>query len=163
MQELYDKRTLHNLLGIKPQPVAVESVTKMTRESSGRKERPSSTLREANSVRSAWEEAEMHPDDDDDHYHHKRRREYQDEEEGRYDISWKRPPRKRRRARRPEDAPTVYISDDEEDSTRAYSLDSEMEEVHYVSDEDDVQPEKLQKVVQRRSYWLSKGIGMEDT
>jgi len=107
----------------------------------------------------------MQPDDDYDHHHHKRRQEYQDEEEGRYDISWKPPPKKRRKVGRPEDAHTVFISDDEEDEldpTRVYSLDSEVEEVHYVSDGDDVEPEKLQKVAQRRSFWLSKGIGIEE-
>ena len=100
----------------------------------------------------------MHPDEDYDDHYHKRRREYEDEE-GRYDISWKPPARKRRRAERPEDTETVYISDDEEDELDELdSTDSELEEgEHYVSD---VEPAKLQKVAQRRSYWLSKGIGI---
>lgn len=155
MQELYDKRILHNLLGIKPR--AIDHVVVI-----GPRKPPSSTAREAsNSVISAWHEAEMDPEDD----HQKRRRDHEfpdDDEEGRYSINWKQPPKKRQKVGGGRDRHTVFTTDDEEDGLTTV-LDSEAEDAHYASDIGSPRQRDLEKMEQRRSYWLSKGVGMEDS
>lgn len=153
---------LHNLLGIKPQPAVIDSAH--TRKS-GEVQPGASSLasRGAKSVESAWQEAERELDD-----HHKRHRGYDDEEEeGRYHINRQQPPRKRQKTGGQHDAHAVFTTDDDGDdllSMLGDDLDSLKEEAHYSRSE--IGPsrskEDSEKTEQRRSYWLSKGIGIEE-
>ncbi|KAF8077561.1 hypothetical protein FPV67DRAFT_1684010, partial [Lyophyllum atratum] len=160
VQELYDKRVLHNLLGVKPQPVIGNcNDLKILGASNGSAKPPSSSnSREAKSVKTAWQEADVEHEDG----HHKRHREVDldEDEEGRYSIGRQQPPKKRRRKGNLTDTHTVFTTDDDDDHS-VISEDDE-EEAHYASDVGSSRsrrdPEKTDK---RRSYWLSKAIGID--
>lgn len=158
MQEVYDRRILHNLLGLKPQP----SIVNGSRKDAQVGPTSSSAQGARKVVQSAWQVAE--PDVDLEHNRHQAQRRPRDsgsdEEEGRYNIG-RQPPKKRRKTGRVEGAHTVFTTDDEDDerhSTTARTVDSlEEEEGEYASDgsSDGVRD-------RRRSYWLSKGRGIEN-
>ena len=166
MQEVYDNRVLHRMLGVEPQvPVVVSEGSSRKRGSGGRSHEAEA------SVKSAWEEADSAPEPSNRH-----NAEDVEEEESRYGIDARQPPRKRRRTDTKKDD-HVYISDDEDDEdddTREVPLvvhtlgDSDdekgsdgaltAEEAEYDIDEpEDATPDKSEKA-KRRSYWLSKGI-----
>jgi len=107
--------------------------------------------------------------------HNKRGRnaETDEEEGGRYDIGRRPPPRKRQKTGKQEGAHAVFTTDDEEGgeliSTFVHYTDEEEEEAYaYASDEGREFHGELRskatsadpKVDKRRSYWLSKGIGI---
>jgi len=151
VQELYDKRVLHNLLGLKPSPTVVNGD-----DSGVTLGIPTSSASQAvRSTQSAWHQAEVGVRSDDEHRPSRRRHVSEDEDEGRYDINRRQPPQKRRKMGRPQDSHTIFTTDDEHDSIRD-SLDEE--EAHYEVDLKDVgMAEK------RRSFWLSKAIDMGGT
>jgi non-canonical poly(A) RNA polymerase PAPD5/7 len=144
---------LHILLGRKPQPTGGK------RKETGGNGNPSSSSSSgaAKSVQLAWQEADY----DDNQYDRRRGRHAtgDEEEEGRYDISRQQPPSKRRKTGRPQDFHTIFTTDDEDELIVGDTAD---EDAHYASDgvlENSASrdPEKADK---RRSYWLSKGIGL---
>lgn len=116
----------------------------------------SSRVNRESSVRNAWKEAEGASDDE---YRHRHRQEpkIEDDEGGRYEIGRSLPPRKRRRMGRQEDKHTVFIPDDDDDGHNTSE-----EELHYVSDTSRANRRERYNPVneKRRSYWLSKGIGL---
>lgn len=160
MQEIYDKKTLHTLLGRKPQPSVVNGAGSKN-DPKGNGNLPSSSSG-AKSVQSAWKEADPGSDHDDGHHSRRRSRHTngEDEEEGRYDISRQQPPLKRRKIGKVQDAHTVFTTDDEEDEL--IGDDTAGEEEHYTSDGalEKLASRDPEKVDKRRSYWLSKGIGL---
>ncbi|KAJ3514208.1 hypothetical protein NLJ89_g2503 [Agrocybe chaxingu] len=152
VQELYDRRTLHNILGVKPTPAIVDDYSSKRDD---HKEESSSRPRASRAVDSAWEDPRE--DDQSDH------REHSPEDhdgEGRYAIG-RQPPKKRRKMGRASDAHTVVFIDDSEDD------EGEVEEGEYMSDDADAagrpsqsrRPGKSPNDDERRSYWLSKGNG----
>ncbi|KAG5634891.1 hypothetical protein H0H81_000408 [Sphagnurus paluster] len=172
VQELYDKRILHNMLGIMPKPVVTNGhAPPATNNGNGRaggSGKPSSsvTRANANSVNSAWRAADAEHEDS-----YKRHREIisveddDDDEEGRYHIG-REPPHKRQKTGKQRDAHTVFTTDEDEDSlSNCVESEEEEEEAHYASDVDvglsNSRPSNPEKADKRRSYWLSKGLGME--
>jgi len=146
VQEVYDKRTLHNLLGIKPRPVVVSHATNEVDSHS------------AGTVSRVWNAPE---DDDEDHFvpdsRSRRHASDDDDEGGRYAIG-KQPPNKRRKI--DADGPVVSFTTDEseaEDETNS-DADSLMEEEgEYDLDFGEFKI-KGSASVEKRSYWLSKGV-----
>ncbi|RDB22215.1 Poly(A) RNA polymerase cid14 [Hypsizygus marmoreus] len=164
VQEVYDKRILHNILGVKPQPsIGTPDSKKKPTNGSGSSKPSSLAIRGASSVKTAWHEAEAEPElfDENDH---KRRRD-EDDDEGRYKINRQQPPKKRRRTGRVHDNHTVFTTDEDEDEEGVDEEgDSEVEDAHYASDDGGSSrtPRDQEKADKRRSYWLSKAIGMDD-
>ncbi|KAG6888367.1 hypothetical protein C0992_008669 [Termitomyces sp. T32_za158] len=157
VQEVYDKRVLHNLLNVQAQPVVVNGST--PKGNGTAKPSSTSTGEAANSVKSAWAEA-----DNEDVNSHKRQHNATDEEEeeGRYRIGRQQPPTKRRRTGSRKDAHITFTTDEETLS------EDEKEDLHYESDIEIIEGKATrppssrdsEKADKRRSYWLSKAIGI---
>ncbi|KAF9242103.1 hypothetical protein BU15DRAFT_87016 [Melanogaster broomeanus] len=131
LQEVYDKRLLHQLLGVSPQASVVAADVPANHQSQ------EMSLRGASSVQEAWDEVDTVPESDDNHRDHVTK--YEDSDEtGRYHIQ------ERRRRREDEEE----MSEDELEH-RAYDIESD--------------DERRSRMSRRRSYWLSKGIGPEQT
>lgn len=157
---MYDSGVLHRILGIDPNiPVTVDM-----KHSSGSSKKPSSSVsyaQAAQSVKSAWEEAEMVMDSDDEEIKNN------EEEESRYraaDARSGQPPTKRRKTGKDKDIHTVYTTDDEEDEDPVggnkgdKTAEEEAEYAVLSASDDDDKPGKPKKS-DVRSFWLSKGIG----
>lgn len=109
------------------------------------------------------DEVDMDMDSDIDPRYVARRHESEDDEESRYDVQ---PPKKRRKVHTAQDEYTVFTTDDEQEEEGelivTHVVDNGEDLEDYESDpreENDsgtgtVQPDT------RRSYWLSKGIGI---
>ncbi|KAI0080501.1 hypothetical protein K474DRAFT_1615191 [Panus rudis PR-1116 ss-1] len=170
VQEIYDSRVLHRLLGVEPRvPVTLD-----VKEPNGRdRASGSSGKAAAESVEIAWRTSSGEDLSDREDVP---RREEEDKDESRYGIANVRvpkgqPPLKRRRMGRPSDAHTVYTSDaSDEDEREDGELAAQLHigpgdyDAHGVSDEEeeyDVDEPKGDPVKREktRSYWLSKGIG----
>ena len=167
VQEVYDKRVLHRMLGMEPGIVVSSRLSE--KRFSGK-----DTREAADSVKAAWEEAD---NSFDANYRHVA----EPEEEGRYGIDSRLPPRKRRRLDNKMDA-HVYISDDDDDDDDDPEVDdaallvhtagdsdngsavvpdgSEEEDAYDLGDVDEDADSKHERVRRTRSYWLSKGIGV---
>ncbi|KAF7440289.1 hypothetical protein PC9H_000633 [Pleurotus ostreatus] len=165
VEEEYNSRALHDLLGVKPRPVVVDAVVEEPKPS---KTKPSTAkpasgrrTKESQSVASAW------GDDDDEivilgassgQSPSKAEAIVDDEESdgGRYGIG--QPPHKRRKTGMDRDNHTVYVVDDEEEDSLAE------EEAHYISDSSSAQEVVSKKPVSKgdkdrnRSFWLSKAV-----
>ena len=161
VQELHDRRTLHNIVGVRPVPTVVKS----SEREPDRKESSSSKSRSSRAVESAWDIEDVSHDSDHEEYssRSRRHRPSADEEGGRYDIG-RQPPKKRRKTGRGGDAHTVVFIDDDDDDDDQRRAD-EAEEDEYMSSEsgDERRPSLSRrssaKADHKRSYWLSKGIG----
>lgn len=183
VQEVYDKRTLHHLVGVNPKEISVPKPP--ARDSSNGKAsmnhngKPSSASnsRAAESVQSAWEEADTKLDSDQGQAASARvnsikRGMETEEEEGRYGIGRGRLPlKKRRKTGGREDAHTVFTTDDDEEEVDEFIAGFAMSEGVDSIDEEGEYDEILKpgpdrnnitgsRVEERRSYWLSKGIGV---
>ncbi|KAF8646922.1 hypothetical protein AX16_007014 [Volvariella volvacea WC 439] len=153
VQELYDMRTLHNLLGVKP----VAEVVVAANDGPSPKETRPHTQAAQDVVQTAWQEAEGEAD-----ARHDRRGEESSDEEGRYDIG--RQPARKRQNVGDKPAPTVFTTDDEEESDDGLVLNvidgASEEEAGYASG--DGLSSRRNKEAERRDYWLSKGLGFVD-
>lgn len=149
---------LHNLLGVQAKPVVMNG--SLPERNGVAKASSKSTSEAANSVKSAWAEA-----DNEDANSHKRRHdaaEEEEEEEGRYRIGRQQPPSKRQRTGSGKDAHITFMTDEETLS------EDEKEDLHYGSDIEIIEGPSMRppssrdsgKADKRRSYWLSKGIGI---
>ena len=160
MQELYDQRILHSIVGVKPLPTVVKHV-----ESDEKTSQSPSSKRQA--VEDAWEEnrrnREYAYDESSSSSRQHHRVANDGEEGGRYDIG-RQPPKKRRRTGRAIDNhPVIFIDDDDEEVRHGFrdddSEDGEYDDRH----ESDFNYHKSYRDNSRddrgRSYWLSKGIG----
>ncbi|KAF9065446.1 hypothetical protein BDP27DRAFT_1404788 [Rhodocollybia butyracea] len=139
------------------------------------------TSKEANGA--DLEDGEIHiisSDSEDDSRHHKRRHESNlpdsDDDSGKYGITERQPPKKRQRMGGPMDVHTVFTTDDDisfnsaSEDGETDSLAAEEEDYDVGSGEmnmDNVEGTAETKAPpssdknQRRSYWLSKGIGAD--
>ncbi|KAF7799612.1 hypothetical protein EIP86_010850 [Pleurotus ostreatoroseus] len=173
VQEVYDQRVLHRILGVEPTVPTVSSGP-FTDKRNGRKR----SREGAESVKSAWEEADMELSTSDDD------KRSANEEESRYDIETRLPPKKRMRKGTKIDT-HIYISDDDDDAGDG-DVDDTALVVHTLQDSDDdravvadndseqeaaydtggsdgeaAAPDGRAERKQRtRSFWLSKGIAM---
>ena len=159
MQEVYDQRILHSILGVNPLPTTVIHVQTDENHS------PSSKRQASKVVENAWEETRQSRDYayDESSRSRQHHRETDDREEGgRYDIG-RHPPKKRRKTGRTIDDHAVFIvDDDDEEEHRRYDDDDDLEEEegeYYGSRAKRSSYSEKPRDNRRRSYWLSKGIG----
>lgn len=163
VQEVYDKRVLHRMLGVTPQSSLLQRLAPSEHPGRSRAEGQAS-------VRSAWEEADMDLGSEDG-----RAEEDDEDDESRYDIDARRqPPKKRRRTGRLSDVHTVFTTDDDDvddDLLRVHGLDddglSEEEREYDLSalgdggaGGDGESDGKSGLRERKRSYWLSKALAM---
>ncbi|THH31115.1 hypothetical protein EUX98_g3085 [Antrodiella citrinella] len=165
-QEVYDSRVLHRILGIEDiAPVPLE----IKHEKSSKQPINSRTqARAAESVQSAWSKADVAAEEQED------RHKSDDVEESRYRAADSRsgqPPKKRRRTGKDEDLHTVYTTDEEEDVADdnlhlhfagAPDGASEKEDEYTVLSESSLDRDVSSRKELKRSYWLSKGVGLGD-
>ncbi|KAF7979571.1 hypothetical protein HWV62_41856 [Athelia sp. TMB] len=153
IQEVYDDRILHDLLGVEPKISLAPSTT------NGHKSRAESEESET--------DIEMESELEEGEHSRRHRRDESDDEGGRYDIGMRKPPpAKRRRVDTVADTHTVFTTDDEEDGEEREPIvvnfaDSGDDLEEYESDgrADAVGDGGVQRD-EKRSYWLSKGIGI---
>ncbi|KAH8106935.1 hypothetical protein BXZ70DRAFT_915720 [Cristinia sonorae] len=169
-QEVYDSKVLHRMLGIDdPVPVTVD----VRRDENRRDKHVSGRLqaRAAESVKSAWDKADMAMDSDEEHA-----KVQDEEEESRYRVADSRsnqPPKKRRRTGKEKDVHTVYTTDDDEEGEIGDERDLRIhvggagdgvsdEEDEYVALSGSERADASGKMGkdEKRSYWLSKGVGV---
>lgn len=143
VQELYDRQIIHRIAGVAPlcrsppppEPSASHIVAKAKHD-------------------------EPDSDREDDYRGHGQPP--ADDEGGRYAIE-RQPPRKRRRTERSEAEHSVYFVDDDDDTEGARQ--DEIEDGEYLSDASVEERRSMRtdssKNEKTRSYWLSKGLGME--
>ncbi|KAH9917444.1 uncharacterized protein B0H18DRAFT_938513 [Fomitopsis serialis] len=151
VQEVFELRVLHRMLGIAPRVDIVSDVPQAAsngKSNVGHKESVETACKEAE-VASASNKSAAEDEEEDE------------EEESRYKIDDRRePPRKRRRLGRESDMHTVFTTDEEDpEDVQDYNL-------HVVDDEDSVSVAKGAKrrvprrdASSKRDYWLSKGLG----
>ncbi|KAJ7598849.1 hypothetical protein C8J56DRAFT_1157921 [Mycena floridula] len=164
MRQIYDNRTLHTILGVKPAPIVVEGpANDQDTKPNDIVEVPESTaVKDTNSNVEETPSKGIDFDSGDEFVKEGPSLEDIDlEEGGRYDIARSEPPNKRRRLGLPMDAHTVFTTDDEGDVD---SLDEEEEEYKSGSESKAVTASEIAvgknslSSKSRRSYWLSKGI-----
>lgn len=163
VQEVYDKGTLHHLVGISPK----KDVPSNNGSSNGVQSHLTRAQRsnEARSVQTAWGEADMDLNSKDEYgpdVH------YRDESDSKYDIDTIRPSRKRQRTGKSQDMHTVFMTDDDDDDehhiTPLVQEDSfDEEEREYDSDngkgsERTKDQNRVAAAEKRRAYWASKGL-----
>jgi len=152
VQELYDSRILHKMLGVDTEvrraPQVVNGV------SNGVNDDRKYSREAQNAVHSAWTSEDRQLSDDDEGG--RRAEDGEEVEEGRYDIP---PPKKRRKTGRSDkhEHTVVYVSgseDEREDEAyRAVTIEVEREQ-------DGERKSERRDTASKRSYWLSKGIGL---
>ncbi|KZT70088.1 hypothetical protein DAEQUDRAFT_810830 [Daedalea quercina L-15889] len=146
VQEVFDRRVLHRMLGITPRKEIV--LDSPPAPLNGK----SSAAQKA-SVQTAWEEADMALAFD-------KNAAEDEEDESRYQIDGRQePPRKRRRLGRESDMHTVFTTDDEDaEDVQDYSLHVVDEPEDSVSATKDMRPVSRGDASSKRDYWLSKGL-----
>lgn len=183
MQEVYDNRTLHRLLGVEPrkrisdpkfasQSESRRSINFQAESSTASNGRSKVSSYSAQAVEEVFEEADMELSSDSEKHtppssRAKEKRREPSEEEGRYGIgSRDQRPKKRRKVGTRADAHTVFMTDeeDDEDGVIAHTItdeESDLEHDEYASDGgvEGEQGTKTAEQDRRRSYWLSKGVG----
>lgn len=166
VQELYDRRTLHNIVGVRPLPAIVKEISFRKLH---QKEPSVSKSKASRAVESIWDTEDLSYDFDHEEFSssgHRHRR-AADEERGRYDIGLQ-PSRKKRKTGRESDAhKVVFVDDDDYDENDEERRADDEEEEEYMSLESESDDERRPSLSRRssaksdhrRSYWLSKGIG----
>lgn len=172
MQEVYDRKTLHQLLGVKPKEITFAAANEREAHRQLNTKKPSfaSKSRASRSVQAAWEAADTEQLSDD------AGKEQGDAEDdaGRYAIGKHPPSRKRKRGGNRPEVYAVFTSDEDdeepgelregvEDNSSAGSLEAEDAEYTLATSElpqkDSKQPSTGQ-VGRNRSYWLSKAVAL---
>ena len=162
MQEVYDKKVLHTLMGVMPRPIVSQPNSGSNVTVNGAQSSGSTTSQGA--VHAAWKE------NDEDITSDFRPMAYDEEEEGRYHIGRERPPpHKRRRTGKVADTHTVFIADDEGEESLSSAARTE-DEIDELEDDDELLDEdhrpsdrrRINQTGSRRLYWLAKGVGIPD-
>lgn len=168
VQELYDDRTLHKIVGVKPKPI-VKHAEDIIHSGASRPELKIKGSSSAVKATRSHDDNPLEEDADGDEAHDRAMRQLEgddEDEDGRYNIG--QPPRKRQKTGGMGDYHTVFVTDDDE-----------AESGQCTSDEDEVRPPKekprsaskgrpprksldSEEVARNRDYWLSKGIGFGD-
>jgi non-canonical poly(A) RNA polymerase PAPD5/7 len=157
VQELYDEKVLHSILGIKSLlPTVVEHIQSDETISQS----PSSKRQASKVVEDAWEEQRRSRDYAHDESSRHRQRIADDYEEGgRYDIG-RHSSKKRRKTGRAHHH-VVFVDDEDEEERHGYDDDEDEPEYddHYYHESDVDRYSENPRNDKRRSYWLSKSIG----
>jgi len=148
VQELYDKRTLHRILCVKPRATVIHVADDTRRQSPRGQESPSSSIKNSGIVESAWNVSSC----DEAEYgsvYNKRRRRYssgREDEGGRYDIG-----RRSHKRFKKEDPGAVYVAYDDEDEPEEgeYARPIELDNHHTAR-------QAKGNTDKKRSYWLAK-------
>jgi non-canonical poly(A) RNA polymerase PAPD5/7 len=157
VMEVYSKHTLHQILGLEPARALVSLHPKQSRVAavsaadesdlaSSEASSPARPSRKRKPSRQAPEKAHE-----------------EEEEESRYKIvkDGAGPPTKRRRVGGPVDGHTVFTTDEDDDD--AANSDDESEDGSFENGQvSERSEEDRERSRERRSYWLSKGIGPQD-
>lgn len=172
MQELYDQRILHSILGVQPLPTIVKHI-----DTDNKTIRSPSSKRQA--VDDAWEEFRRNREyayDESPSSSRQHHRVASDiDEGGRYDIG-RQPSKKRRKTGREiDDHPVIFVDDEDEEERHGYrDYDDDYDYYSTAEDanlkDDDRRHEsdydnrkssypENSRNDRRRSYWLSKGVG----
>lgn len=162
MQELYDQRVLHTIVGVKPLPTVVKHV-----EQPDEKTSQSSPSSKRQAVEDAWEEMRRNLEygyDESSSSHRQHHRVANDGEEGgRYDIGRHSPKKRRKTGRGIDDHTVIFVDDDDDEERHGYHHGDD-----YYSEDDCEYDDRHESRYdnydsrrndRRRSYWLSKGIG----
>jgi non-canonical poly(A) RNA polymerase PAPD5/7 len=159
VQELYDQRVLHSIVGVEPLPTVVKHVESEPRQS------PSSKRQ---AVEDAWDEKRRNRehayDESSSSRQHHRVANDGEEGGGRYDIGRHRPKKRRKTGRAMDNHPVIFVDDEEErhryhDDDDYYSEDHEYDHRRESDFENYKSYPENPRNDRRRSYWLSKGIG----
>lgn len=153
MQELYDKRVLHRILGVEPRNSVVQHA-----EVRGR--RTPTSPRNSRVVESAWTNRQLNDETDYEDDHHRRNPNSYDQEGGRYDIG--RPSsKKRRRVQRSDDHPVHFVADGDSRgdlSEGEVEDDDEAGEVHEYDGRGSREANGGISRHTRRKFWLGKAL-----
>lgn len=147
LREVYDERSLHNLLGVAPMPAVVDpDIPKITTQG-----RSSTTV--TSTGNGSWEQ-DMSVDSDKESLSHRPSSSRQDSDEvGKYNIEKRRTLHKHRASQSPQQ-PEVFTTDEED------SVDEE-EAAYAVSIGGGWSDEPRSRMGRRRAYWLGKGIAVD--
>ncbi|KAG7092965.1 hypothetical protein E1B28_009266 [Marasmius oreades] len=170
VQEVYDQRTLHKALGVNPRPVVVTTTTSTTRNGDEINGEANLVGQSARAVATKVWSVSSDSDDDDIVYlgSSKGTAKEEDEEGGRYDIGRRssQPPKKRKKLGNSHSRMVFVIDEDADaDDGESVNLDSDAEyDLQFDPAEGDIPGSKppssqTQTNGDKRSYWLSKGIG----
>ncbi|KAH7929632.1 hypothetical protein BV22DRAFT_1056505 [Leucogyrophana mollusca] len=163
LQEVYDQRSLHRLLGVVPKAAVVPAIVPI--DENKNENTHSQSTRGATIIENAWSEADMELESGEErHTNGVHRDEQEGEETGRYHIEERRPSKRRKEGSWKDEHPMVFTTDDEDDEPHEYSEDEAEYQAYDIRDkllEDDESDssERKSRMSRRRSYWLSKGIG----
>lgn len=152
MQEVYDKKVLHRLVGVPPKTVKQDDpqLSGIVHLKGGG----------ASIVQSAWEPAERSPETDDEGHTRKRKSSTMtlsrevidvDADESRYDI----PLRKRRKMKEVIDAGTIFTTDEGSEGEVIVVGSSEEGEGSDGGEEEDGKRGRV-KINRKRAFWASK-------
>ncbi|KAK2463866.1 hypothetical protein APHAL10511_004171 [Amanita phalloides] len=150
VREVYDKRILHNIMGVPPKPVVLQASSNGAVIVNGNSPQPSGSTSAKRVTHPVWED-----DDEEDIIVDYRPAGFDEEEEGRYHITRRqqRSPHKRRKTGKEADSHTVFIPDDDGESSapsEAGQLRDRRASHHRRRTEHAGDTDK------RRLYWLSK-------
>ncbi|KAF8838345.1 hypothetical protein BDN67DRAFT_933948 [Paxillus ammoniavirescens] len=148
LQEVYDKGSLHQLLGVSPKASVV------TANASNKHQTKGDSLVGASSVQEAWDEADRALESDDDHRNGVTEQK-DPEDTSRYHIQETQ--RHSNGASRFSALATYTTDEDEEEELSEDELEHQAYDIE--SDDDD----RKSRMSRRRSYWLSKAIGHGQT
>ncbi|KAH7889322.1 hypothetical protein F5I97DRAFT_2052779 [Phlebopus sp. FC_14] len=152
LQEVYDRRVLHQLLGVEPKASIV--IAEVPTEHRNGWTSQSTSKQAASSVEEAWEaDMELGSSDGEPNRHLP----YDDaEESGKYDVAKRQSLQARLNGGRFE-ALAVYTTDEEDEDPQEESLD----EVERQAEDRSGRQLKAGLMQRRRDYWLSKGNGAD--
>jgi non-canonical poly(A) RNA polymerase PAPD5/7 len=166
VREVYDKRVLHNILGVKPRAEVVVQEQSEPRHDYEPQKRPRSLRSPPPKERySVWKDLEGRDTGVYQELRDASNRNDHDpedpEESGKYDIGMQ-PPRKRRRRDNEKDKHTVFVADDDDASASESESTDEAEANAYAFNGEATLGKKSSsdREERRRNYWLSKAIGL---
>lgn len=153
MQELYDKRVLHRIMGVEPRDSMIEA---RERQPSGYQ--LGTSHQTSRLMESAWTNGQLNDETDYEDDHQRRHHSSTvDQDGGRYDIG--RHTKKRRKTQRPDDHPVYFVADGD---SRGDLSEGEVEE--YGDADGDVHEDRGSRDANgisrhtRRKFWLGKAI-----
>jgi len=158
VQELYDKRVLHRLLG-----TGSRISTAVVHHTEVRERQPSGCTSPQNSrvVESAWTNGQLNDRSDHEDDYHRRHSNSHEQDGGRYDIG--RPTsKKRRKTQRSEDNPVYFVVDRDRkgDLSEGEIGDDATTKVYYEDDGHGSRQANGLSRHTRRKFWLGKAIDM---
>ncbi|KIJ09079.1 hypothetical protein PAXINDRAFT_102356 [Paxillus involutus ATCC 200175] len=152
LQEVYDKGSLHQFLGVSPKASVVTVNVPDNHQIKG------DSLVGASSVQEAWDGADQTLDSDDDHRNGITKQE-DPEDTSRYHIQERQTSQGRSNGESRFSALATYTTDEDDDEEELSEDELEHQAYDIESDADD----RKSRMSRRRSYWLSKASGHGET